>query len=78
MFVLFAFGAFTYASHPEGILEFQKRRWTLRMERLVFHTGEPPPALGGGPSSSVPAVGRRRRRAQRCATAASRSSPGRR
>ena len=44
VFVLFAFGAFTYASHPEGILEFQKRRWTLRMERLVFHTGQPPPA----------------------------------
>ena len=47
VFVLFAFGAFTYASHPEGILEFQKRRWTLRMERLVFHTGRPPPATGG-------------------------------
>ncbi len=38
VFVLFAFGALTYAQHPEGILEFQKRRWTLRMERLVFHT----------------------------------------
>ena len=49
VFVLFAFGAFTYASHPEGILEFQKRRWTLRMERLVFHTGEPPPTPGGPP-----------------------------
>ena len=31
VFVLFAFGALTYAAHPEGILEFQKRRWTLRM-----------------------------------------------
>jgi ABC-type branched-subunit amino acid transport system permease subunit len=49
VFVLFAFGAFTYASHPEGILEFQKRRWTQRMERLVFHTGEPPPTVGGAP-----------------------------
>jgi ABC-type branched-subunit amino acid transport system permease subunit len=49
VFVLFAFGAFTYASHPEGILEFQKRRWTMRMERLVFHTGEPPPTRGGPP-----------------------------
>ncbi len=35
-FVLFAFGALTYAAHPEGILEFQKRRWTLRFERLIF------------------------------------------
>jgi branched-chain amino acid transport system permease protein len=46
VFVLFAFGAFTYASHPEGILEFQKRRWTQRIERLVFHDTEP--AVGGG------------------------------
>jgi branched-chain amino acid transport system permease protein len=35
-FVLFAFGALTYAAHPEGVLEFQKRRWTLRLERLLF------------------------------------------
>ncbi len=35
-FVLFAFGALTYAAHPEGVLEFQKRRWTLRFERLFF------------------------------------------
>ena len=34
--VLFAFGALTYAQHPEGVLEFQKRRWTLRFERLFF------------------------------------------
>ena len=64
VFVLFAFGAFTYASHPEGILEFQKRRWTQRMERLVFHTGDPPPgpgsslagALGGGQGHRAPAA----------------------
>ena len=36
--VFFAFGALTYAAHPEGILEYQKRRWTLRFERLLFHT----------------------------------------
>ncbi len=36
VFVLFAFGALNYAQHPEGILEYQKRRWTLRMERLIF------------------------------------------
>ncbi len=65
VFVLFAFGAFTYASHPEGILEFQKRRWTLRMERLVFHTGRAAP----GPRRPLPPRclrGRRRRPGQRC------------
>ena len=35
--VFFAFGALTYPAHPEGILEFQKRRWTLRFERMIFH-----------------------------------------
>jgi branched-subunit amino acid ABC-type transport system permease component len=39
-FVLFAFGALTYAAHPEGVLEFQKRRWTLRFERLFFHRAD--------------------------------------
>ncbi len=34
--VLFAFGATTYAAHPEGVLEFQKRRWTVRFEKLFF------------------------------------------
>ncbi len=33
---LFAFGALTYAQHPEGVLEFQKRRSTQRFERLFF------------------------------------------
>jgi hypothetical protein len=31
--ILFAFGAMTYARHPEGIVEYQKRRWLLRIER---------------------------------------------
>jgi branched-chain amino acid transport system permease protein len=34
--VLFAFGALTYAQHPEGVLEYQKRRSTMRFERLFF------------------------------------------
>jgi branched-chain amino acid transport system permease protein len=34
--VLFAFGALTYAQHPEGVLEFQKRKGTMRFERLFF------------------------------------------
>ena len=41
LFVLFAFGSLTYAAHPEGLLEYQKRRWTMRFERLIF-SGEPP------------------------------------
>ena len=34
--ILFAFGAMTYASHPEGIVEYQKSRWMVRVSRL-FH-----------------------------------------
>jgi hypothetical protein len=48
--VLFAFGALTYASHPEGVLEYQKRQWTMRFERLLFKGGT-------GESDLVPAVG---------------------
>lgn len=36
-FVLFAFGAFTYAQHPEGIVEFQKTRWMNRVARVLQH-----------------------------------------
>jgi ABC-type branched-subunit amino acid transport system permease subunit len=39
---LFAFGALTYASHPEGVVEFQRRRCTQRFERTFF-----PPGAGG-------------------------------
>ncbi|HVC14372.1 MAG TPA: ABC transporter permease [Acidimicrobiales bacterium] len=45
-FVLFALGALTYASHPEGIVELEKRRWTARAERL----------LGRGRTPAAPAV----------------------
>ncbi len=38
-FVLFAFGALTYAAHPQGVLEYQKRTWTLRFQRWVFKQG---------------------------------------
>jgi branched-subunit amino acid ABC-type transport system permease component len=52
-FVLFAAGALTYVAHPEGILEFQKRRWTMRFQRLLFSddpsSGPPAPrGIGGG------------------------------
>lgn len=33
--ILFAFGAMTYAAHPEGVVEYQKRRWLARMSRLL-------------------------------------------
>ena len=48
--VFFAFGALTYAAHPEGILEFQKRRWTLGMQNLIFRPAGAPADAGGGPS----------------------------
>ena len=38
VFVLFAAGALQYANHPEGILEFQKRKWTLFFEERLFGT----------------------------------------
>jgi branched-subunit amino acid ABC-type transport system permease component len=34
--VLFAFGSLQFAKHPEGILEFQKRRSNLRFEQRFF------------------------------------------
>lgn len=43
--VLFAFGALQYANHSEGILEFQKRKWTLATQRLVFKSPERPMSL---------------------------------
>ncbi|MHB8328648.1 MAG: ABC transporter permease [Acidimicrobiales bacterium] len=33
--VLFAFGAMTYAAHPEGIVEYQKTKWLARVSRLL-------------------------------------------
>jgi hypothetical protein len=57
VFVLFAFGAFTYAAHPEGILEFQKRRWTMRMQNLVFRPVGPSPPSGGSSLGSLAGVG---------------------
>jgi hypothetical protein len=33
--ILLSIGAFTYAKHPEGILEFQKRRSLDRVQRTI-------------------------------------------
>jgi ABC-type branched-subunit amino acid transport system permease subunit len=52
--VLFAFGALTYAHHPEGVLEFQKRRWTARFERVFLQPRQvpvPPPSGPGAPGT---------------------------
>ena len=32
--VLSLFGAMTYAAHPEGIVEYQKSRWMVRVSKL--------------------------------------------
>ena len=34
-FILFSVGALTYAQHPEGILEYQKTKWMLRVGRVL-------------------------------------------
>jgi hypothetical protein len=33
--ILLSIGAFTYAKHPEGVLEFQKRRSLDRVQRTI-------------------------------------------
>jgi branched-subunit amino acid ABC-type transport system permease component len=53
--VFFAFGALTYSAHPEGVLEYQKRRWTLRFEHLFFGSrDEAGPAPGGAAPGPTP------------------------
>lgn len=61
-FVLFAVGAFTYAQHPEGIVEYQKTRWMNRVARVLqkwdARRGRDPGILDGPHSDSNPiAVG---------------------
>jgi len=51
--VFFAAGALTYAAHPEGILEFQKRRWTLRMQGMLFKTDDAGAAPARTPGSGA-------------------------
>jgi branched-subunit amino acid ABC-type transport system permease component len=55
--ILFAFGAMTYASHPEGIVEYQKRRWLARVERLLrswdTRRSAGPTPLDPGPAQPV-------------------------
>jgi branched-subunit amino acid ABC-type transport system permease component len=49
VFVFFCFGALNYANHPEGLLEYQKRRSTLRMQHIFFPAADEPPAPPAGP-----------------------------
>ena len=80
--VLFAFGALQYARHPEGVLEFQKRRSTQWFERQLFDPGrrrgrraavrprapmaEPPLLSLRGVAKSFGGVQRRQRHQLRC------------
>ncbi len=57
--ILFAFGAMTYAAHPEGVVEYQKRKWLERVSRLLAAIDTrrgrtPPTSKPVGVSSSVP------------------------
>lgn len=60
-FVLFAFGALTYAAHPEGVVEYQRSQWMRRVNRLlrVLDERRAGPAAGGG--TDGPARSRLRR-----------------
>jgi branched-subunit amino acid ABC-type transport system permease component len=54
LIIFFAFGALTYVAHPEGILEFQKRRWTLRFERLLLRDRSAPSPSGPPDDGPLP------------------------
>ncbi|HEX5268520.1 MAG TPA: ABC transporter permease [Acidimicrobiales bacterium] len=53
VFVGFAFGALTYAAHPEGVLEYQKARATLKWQKRIFERRGPPMAP---PTERVPVL----------------------
>ena len=46
-FALFAVGAATYAAHPEGIIEYQKRRATQRLQLPFDHAARASLAMSG-------------------------------
>jgi branched-chain amino acid transport system permease protein len=45
-FILFGLGAFTFAKHPEGIVEYNKRRSLEAVQRFLTR-GKPPPGAEG-------------------------------
>ena len=68
LYVLFGFGAIQYARHPEGVLEYSKRRqadfFRRRQERRAAASGPPPPEAAPPverPPRARPSGGRRRR-----------------
>jgi len=44
--ILFGLGAITFAKHPEGILEFQKRQSLQFVQRMIERIGKRPPSEG--------------------------------
>ena len=54
-FVLFGFGAITYAKHPEGIVEYQKRKSIERIvrRRAARPRASPPTAAEAAPEPEV-------------------------
>ena len=75
--VLFAFGALTYAQHPEGVLEFQKRRGTQRFERLFFAREAEAEDLKAARHLDIGCQWLTRPRSSACATCASPSAGSR-
>jgi branched-subunit amino acid ABC-type transport system permease component len=55
--VFFALAALTYAGHPEGVVEYEKRVWTERFERWLRRGGSSPGAMAmaGAASADRPA-----------------------
>jgi branched-subunit amino acid ABC-type transport system permease component len=51
--VLFAVGAMTYAAHPEGIVEYQKRKWLGRVSRLLERLDDRRGASGASPGPAA-------------------------
>jgi branched-chain amino acid transport system permease protein len=55
--ILFAFGALNYAQHPEGMVEYQKTRWMMRVSRLLAkidaRRGTVPAAFAGDPAGGL-------------------------
>jgi len=56
-YALFGYGTINYAQHPEGILEYQKRRSTASMARLLDRLGTGGPPAAGGPPPPEPDAG---------------------
>ena len=54
--ILFGLGALTYAKHPEGILEFQKRKSYAFFERMLASRSKAPD-VPAAPAAPVAAGG---------------------